>query len=137
MAEPNFTTEELQNEIWAPVVRFDGHYEVSNLGRVKRPAGRFFWRPTEKLMKANTNKKGYKRIGLRVPGAKPVKVYLHQIVAEAFHGPCPQNMQINHKDLDKGNNRASNLEYLTYRQNIDHAMAAGRFRGPYAGPWPI
>lgn len=137
MAEPHFTTEELQNEVWRPVTRFDAFYEVSTLGRVRRPAGKFPWRPTAKLLKAYTNEKGYKRIGLRVPGGKQVKVYLHQIVADAFHGPCPDGMEINHRDLDKGNNRASNLEYLTRRQNMDHALAAGRFRGPYAGTWPI
>lgn len=41
----------------------------------------------------------------------------HVWVAEAFHGPCPKGKIVDHKDGDKENNWADNLQYVTYTQN--------------------
>lgn len=48
-------------------------------------------------------------------------VGVHQLVADAFHGPCPPGYEVNHLDLDKQHNAADNLEYLTHRGNMVHA----------------
>ena len=45
------------------------------------------------------------------------------IVAAAFIGPRPDGLHVNHKDGDRHNNAAANLEYVTRRQNEDHAVA--------------
>jgi hypothetical protein len=52
---------------------------------------------------------------------------VHSLVAEAFIGSRPDGMDINHKDRNPRNNRPENLEYLTHKENIQHARARGSF----------
>ena len=55
-------------------------------------------------------------------GLRPI----HRLVCEAFHGPSPADrMDVNHKDGNKLNNKAENLEWATRRQNKQHAANAG------------
>lgn len=54
--------------------------------------------------------------------------YVHRLVATYFH-PNPHNLpQVNHKDCDKSNNCASNLEWSKRSDNINHAHAMGRMK---------
>lgn len=48
---------------------------------------------------------------------------VHRVVWEAFNGPIPGRMEINHKDLNRSNNTLSNLEILSHKDNINHAHA--------------
>lgn len=51
---------------------------------------------------------------------------VHRIVARAFLGKSPKGKnQVNHKDLDKGNNCYWNLEYVSQQENMDHAILNG------------
>jgi HNH endonuclease len=50
---------------------------------------------------------------------------VHQLVAEHFNGPCPDGLEVNHLNGWKSKNWASNLEYATPKQNIDHAWRTG------------
>lgn len=63
--------------------------------------------------------------------AKPVtrnrRVYVHQVVADAFLGPKPTpELHVNHIDGNPLNNRPENLEYVTAKGNVLHAIAIGR-----------
>lgn len=113
-------------EEWRPVVGWEGWYEVSNLGRVKRVAGG----PGVKqpILSPWLAKVGYLVVTLShgtIPTRK--KRYVHQLVAEAFIGPCPPGHEVNHKDTVKLNNPAGNLEYVTSAGNTHHACENGVF----------
>lgn len=87
-------------------------YYASDLGRIKSPRG--------KILRPYKDSKGYLRIDL--PN-KRVKV--HRIIASHFM-QNPDNLpQVNHKDTDKTNNAASNLEWCTNAENMAHAVKNG------------
>lgn len=52
-------------------------------------------------------------------------ITIHRIVAKCFLGECPKGKQINHIDGDKLNNVPENLEYVTPKENIRHAIKLG------------
>lgn len=54
---------------------------------------------------------------------------VHRMVWEAFNGPIPGRLEVNHKDLDRANNRLENLELLTHQQNVQHAIDAYKSQG--------
>jgi hypothetical protein len=71
--------------------------------------------------------KGYFRIVLGVPGkARNCSVAAHRLVYSALVGAIPDGLQINHRDLNKQNNRPDNLEVVTGSENIIHSYANGR-----------
>lgn len=88
-------------------------YMVSNLGRVKSLLGRK--KKHGRIMSPRSNWSGYPQVGLRG------RTYsVHKLVAFAFLGPRPDGTDVNHKDLNKENNRVDNLEYTTRQGNVDH-----------------
>lgn len=50
---------------------------------------------------------------------------VHRLVAEAFLGQCPSGIEVNHKNGKRSDNRIENLEYVTRRENLRHAIDAG------------
>lgn len=107
----------MKTEAWQPIAGFEG-YDVSDLGRVRGPQG---------IMKTYRRKKdGYVQFVLRTITGRHKALYLHRLVACAFV-PNPDGLpQVNHKDLDKSNCVALNLEWGTQAHNILHAAAGGR-----------
>ncbi|MBS4194358.1 HNH endonuclease signature motif containing protein [Lederbergia citri] len=53
--------------------------------------------------------------------------YTHLLVAEAWIGPIPEGMTVNHKDLNKFNNEVENLEIISKSDNLKHAWENGAF----------
>lgn len=115
----------LPGEVWLPVTRHIGWYEVSNLGRVRRskPECNTF---IGKILKPTVCGGGYPLVSLSIDG-KSFCYRIHKIVAEAFIGPCPDDKVVNHIDGDKTNNCPENLEYITQSENIIHAVNLGSF----------
>ncbi|MHB8409865.1 MAG: NUMOD4 motif-containing HNH endonuclease [Acidiferrobacterales bacterium] len=113
-------------EEWRPVFGYEGVYEVSSEGRVRRVApGKGTW--TGPKHPPGRHNHGYRMFVLTLRGIQ--RSYLaHRLVAEAFIGPCPVGQEVNHKDGDKANNRHANLEYLTQSGNTQHALAMGLMR---------
>ena len=118
----------MENEIWKPVVGYEGLYEVSNLGRlrsveriVKRPEGE--WHYKEKILRAHKTNKGYLRTRLYRNGVAQT-LSIHRLVLTAFV-PNPQNLpMINHKNEKVWDNRLDNLEWCdnSYNQRYGHAQ---------------
>jgi hypothetical protein len=54
---------------------------------------------------------------------KYTKKQVHRIVWEAFYGEIPGRLEINHKNLNRSDNRLDNLELLTHKENLSHAHA--------------
>ncbi|KKK95603.1 hypothetical protein LCGC14_2671120, partial [marine sediment metagenome] len=114
-------------EEWRPM--FDNQYEISSHGRVRRGRvrrGRVFVHGSYegRLMQPVLNFHGYLRLTISAYN-KSLTFTVHALVAWAFLGPRPLKKQINHKDGNKQNNHANNLEYVTARENIRHAVALG------------
>lgn len=107
-----------------------GYYEVSNLGRVRRakPGTRTY---VGRLMKPQSNGK-YLQVRTTVASI-PRMFLVHVLVAEKFIGPCIKGMQVNHKDLNKENNKVRNLEYKTGIDNMQHAVNNGVRMGCHTG----
>lgn len=116
---------------WRPI---QGHpdYEVSIDGRVRRSSSGKGAKAGH-ILAPHTTADGYLRIGLRHDG-RHCNHRIHRLVAVAFLGPPPSNRhQVNHKDGDKTNNQANNLEWTTCRENILHAQQLGLRRIRAAG----
>lgn len=111
---------EMAMEIWKDIPGYDGKYQVSNYGRV-RSTGFDKWHPG-RILKLSKVKKGYLRACLLG------KFYLvHRLVWEAFNGPIPAGMQVNHIDEDKTNNRLDNLNLMTPKENSNWGTKTKRF----------
>jgi hypothetical protein len=122
--DPTFSAEELQNEEWRAIPNFEGYYEASSLGNIRNIAAR---RRTSvgHILKSHVNPcVGRRAVRLKVNG-KGKTYSVHGLVAEAFLGPRPKGLDVNHIDGNALNNRASNLEYLTRKENIRHAVRIG------------
>ena len=109
-------------------------YSVSNLGRVRRDAPGAGTK-AGRLVTGSLLSNGYRLLHLG-RGSRHDKFAKsrHRVVAKAFLGPCPQGKEVNHKDGDKTNDRADNLEYVTHAENQAHASATGLFRTGEAHP---
>lgn len=122
----------MQGEIWKDVAGYEGIYQVSNMGRVKRLEKRTRTRNgyrtlKEIIVKPIVQHTGYAHIGLWGNGILK-QVRLHRLIAEAFcHNPDPEKkVQVNHLNEDKLDNRACNLEWVTAKENTLHGTCLVR-----------
>ncbi len=100
-------------EIWCPIEGYEKLYEVSNLGRVRSLCGRY---GNNRILTLGKGSRGYLNVCLCDHG-KQKTFNLHRLVAKAFV-PNPENYPcVNHKDENRKNNKASNLEWCSYYHN--------------------
>jgi NUMOD4 motif/HNH endonuclease len=98
----------MEEEIWKDVVGFEGHYKVSNLGRIMSKK--------DKIRKLRLND-GYWAVDLSI-GPKRSNKLVHRLVAEAFI-PNPENLPlVRHKDNCRTNSRVDNLQWGTSKDNM-------------------
>lgn len=89
-------------------------YEVSSYGRViSNKSGQ------SRLRKTYTCKLGYVR--LNMDGRN---VSVHRLIAEAWHGPCPEGKEVDHINRVRDDNRPDNLRYLTRQENMARMVPA-------------
>ena len=122
----------MDNEIWKDVPGFEGRYQVSDQGRVKslsfmqryllRNGQEGFRRTKPRIRKLNRNNSGYLMIELSLD-YECTTILVHRLVADAFVPGSGET--VNHKDGNKKNNAATNLEWASYTENHLHAVKLG------------
>ena len=113
----------MKNEVWKPIKDYEGIYEVSSCGQVRRLHKDKRSSPF-KILKLDTLR-GYKKVHLYKNGSgKPFQV--HRLVAEAFI-PNPENLsQVNHIDENPSNNCVENLEWCDPKYNVNYGTGIAR-----------
>lgn len=96
---------------------------VSNLGEVYSIL-------SKKILKARIVAR-YAAINVYHIGKMSTK-YIHRMVAETFLEKFEASLEVNHKDGNRLNNSADNLEWITHAENLQHALDTG-LRVPVRG----
>lgn len=100
-------------EIWKDIENYEGYYQISSLGRVRNAK-------TNNILTGDINNIGYKRVCLYTPTKK--RFFIHRLVAYHFCEGYSEDLVVNHKDGNKQNNCADNLEWITRSENDLHAF---------------
>jgi hypothetical protein len=106
-------------EIWKDIAGYEGLYQVSNLGNVRNVN----WRGSgvARSLRPKLTRDGYRVVRLCMSG-KRKECFVHRLVAGAFL-PNPGDLPIvNHKDENRENNAASNLEWCDHSYNMRYSM---------------
>ena len=107
----------MNKEIWKDIPGYEGLYQASILGRIRR----LNYRNTGKykILKPSIKTTGYLQVGLYKN--QHCKLYLvHRLIAKTFI-PNPDNkLYINHIDENRTNNKVDNLEWCTMTENNNH-----------------
>lgn len=99
------------NEIWKDIVGYEGLYQVSNLGRVRKSSGEILSQTTHRAKYTN-----YRTVGLRKNGTRKTEG-VHRLVAGAFIQNAENLPMVNHKDENGENNLVENLEWCDRSYN--------------------
>lgn len=117
---------------WFDIKGYEGFYQVNRNGDiksvekdVKTKHGSFLHRK-ERLLKPTINDKGYMKVYLSKYGISE-NLYVHRIVAETFIENSDNLPQVNHINGDKTDNRVENLEWVSAKENVQHAIKNGLF----------
>lgn len=79
-------------------------------------------------VRPQVDKDGYLRVNLCHKNRKKHKL-VHRLVAEAFAFKTSDIRNVvNHKDSDRKNNHITNLEWVTVKENNEHAYIYGKAR---------
>lgn len=105
-------------EIWKDIEEYEGLYQVSNLGRVKRIK-------SDRILKGCKHINGYLGVTVYKNSIAYTK-YIHRLVADSFIPNTENKPQINHIDENKTNNVISNLEWSTAKENSNHGTRTER-----------
>ena len=111
-------------ENWKAVPGYEGKYEVSDQGRVKSLV-------KDRYLSPNRMNHGYTCVHLYTNGKQTRKVFtIHKLVATLFIENPRNAREVNHKNFIRHDNRIENLEWVTRKENVSHAIAAGRRHYP-------
>lgn len=112
------------SETWKPIPGFEGHYDASNLGRIKSLA-RVVIRSNgvsqtwpERILSPGRTTSGHFAVSLRGANKKPKSIRVHQLVMWAHVGPTPPGMEVCHNNGVHTDNRLDNLRFDTHANNM-------------------
>ena len=126
-------------EEYKDIIGYEGLYQVSNLGNVKSLSRIVICKNgtikiiKEKILKPyKSYSNGYLQVNLCNNKNKKTKE-IHKLLAISFlnHKPCGYKEVVNHKDFDKLNNKLSNLELISQRENCNkkHLKSTSKYVG--------
>jgi NUMOD4 motif/HNH endonuclease len=117
ISHPTLPFEDDEPEEWRAVPGWLGYYDVSSFGNVRSlPRDTATGMHGGGILSAFPDGQGYLAVNLTRNGTRE-RIGVHQLVALAFIGACPEGQQVRHKDGKKHRNFASNLEYGTSLEN--------------------
>lgn len=111
----------MENEKWIRIPDWDS-YEISDLGRVrsyKKTGTNQTDAAIPRVLKQGISVWGYPEVRLCNSGSSKKK-RVHRLVAEVFLPNELLKREVNHKDGDKLNNKAVNLEWVSRSENMQH-----------------
>lgn len=132
----NLNEDDLE-EFWRDIIGYEGLYQVSNLGKVKRldTLNDNGYRKAilkEKELKPSLSNNGYLTINL-YKMQKPSKKLIHRLVCESFLENPYCLKYVNHKDYNKLNNCVENLEWVSNMENNLHRFKNITTSSGYSG----
>lgn len=126
---PNYIT--YKQEIWADIPGYEGAYQVSDFGDVRsldRVVNHKRWGTMKrkgKMLKQVKNSDGYPGVYLYRDG-EMTRQPVHRLVAELFCEKTGDDLEVNHRNENKEDNRASNLEWITHADNVRYGTGNPR-----------
>lgn len=119
---------QLHNERWEDIPSFNGYYQASSLGRIRRTNRSFFDKNGKKtqtpqqILKACSGKTSpYLAVNLSVNNVSR-KYMVHRLVAMTYFKDWLQDLEVNHIDGNVFNNCIDNIEMCTRKDNYKHAI---------------
>lgn len=109
-------------EEWRDIPDYEGLYQASNQGRIKRYHGGVWY---EVKQTVSTKRGNYLRVRLWKDG-KGKDYRVHRLVWEVFNGPIPDGLHVNHINENVQDNRLTNLNLMTPKEN--NAWGTGKER---------
>jgi hypothetical protein len=117
-------------EEWADIMGYEGLYQVSCYGRIKslpkiRNGRGSKYLTNEKILNPTKSGRGYLSFIAYKESVKPKRFFVHVLVGKCFILNPKNKPEINHIDGNKLNNSKDNLEWVTSKENINHAFNLG------------
>lgn len=109
------------SEVWRDIPGYEGQYQVSNGGHVRNAR-------TQRVLRPGVAYNGYYMVRLCKNGYALTQ-RVPRLVASAFVPGFAPGLQVNHKNGDKTDNRAVNLEWCTPSENQLHRFHVLRHHG--------
>jgi len=125
-----------KKEKWKNINELGNYYQVSNNGRI-RSVRRTLTRSGKpitykgKIIQPQSNSVGYLRVHIKFNNTM-CRYFVHRLVAEYFVANTSNKPDVNHMDSNYLNNMFSNLEWVTHKENMHHAIKNGRFDNSFS-----
>ena len=118
----------MKGEVWRDVINYEDYYQVSNLGNLRSKDRQInttgcVKKSTKraKLLKLNTTNGGYKFF-LFVKNKERKMMLIHRVVYNRFCGEIPKNLEVDHINSIRDDNRLCNLQLLSRGDNTIKAL---------------